>query len=431
VLRRKNETVDALHWCLGARTSACSGASEFEMEAVAALVAPVVVKPATAPSQEEAAGVLLRGHLSYDAEETHTTVVPYEFGSVSLPEHVHDAADVTAVLDAEDRLIIEGWQQSMMRSPDELRQLNERLGDIKPFWDKKLSRNQKAYRQFILDLDRRGMIKWTTDPIEHAGLLFVGKKDKSLRLIIDASFALGVGDVENCLHRLRLPDGMHRCFALRPIPAKCTELRDTVGRGALIYPCLASFPMGFTWSLWVAQRCSEAVLGRVSQLGPSRRIADHAEPIVPRKGGEVQYALYVDNLGVFGGAEPPAQLALGAGCAALGAVGLKTHEHELMAGGGETLGCLLDGPQLETRVTEKRRWRIDGAFRWALRRRRLSGKQLERLVGHAAFVGLLDRTALSVFNACYAFIHRHGDSMAVMRPTVRQELQAFIGLLPL
>ena len=185
-LRRKNETLDALHWCLGARTSACAGASEFEVEAVAALVAPVVAKPAAAPSQEEAARVLLRGHLSYDAEETHTTVVPYEFGSVSLPEHVHDAADVAGVLGAEDRLIIEGWQKSMMRSTDEFEQLNERLGDIKPFWDKKLSRNKKAYRQFILDLDRRGMIKWTTDPIEHAGLFFVGKKDKSLRLIIDA-----------------------------------------------------------------------------------------------------------------------------------------------------------------------------------------------------------------------------------------------------
>ncbi|CAK0892102.1 unnamed protein product, partial [Prorocentrum cordatum] len=384
VRRRKNETVDALHWCLGARTSACSGASEFEMEAVAALVAPVVAKPATAPSQEEAAGVLLRGHLSYDAEETHATVVPYEFGSVSLPEHVHDAADVTAVLDAEDRLIIEGWQQSMMRFSDELRQLNERI-ECEPG--------------------------------------FVGDPG--------FGFTLGVGDVGNCFHRLRLPDGMHRCFALRPIPAKYTELRDAVGRGVLIYPCLASFPIGFTWSLWVAQRCSEAVLGRVSQLGPSRRITDHTEPIVLRKGGEVQYALYVDNLDVFGGAEPPVQLALGAGCAALGAVGLKTHEHELMARGGETLGRLLGGRQLEARVAEKRRWRIDGAFRWALRRRRLSGKQQERLVGHAAFVSLLGRTALSVLNACYAFMHRHGDSMAVVWPTVRQELQAFIGLLPL
>jgi hypothetical protein len=112
-------------------------------------------------------------------------------------------------------------------------------------------------------------------------------------------------------------------------------------------------------------------------------------------------------------------------------VGLKTHEHELMAGGGETLGCVLDGHLLETRVTEKRRWRSDGAFRWALRRRRLSGKQLERLVGHATFVSLLDRTALSVFNACYAFMHRHGENMAVVWPTVRLELQAFIGLLPL
>ncbi|CAK0813443.1 unnamed protein product, partial [Prorocentrum cordatum] len=132
-LRRKNETLDALHWRLGSRTSGPPGAAAFEKEAVANLVAPVIAKPVAAPSQEEAARVLLRGHLSSDAEETYTTVVPYDYGSVSLPEHVHDTAVVTKVPDADGRLIIEGWQKSTTRSTNEFDKLNERLGDIKLF----------------------------------------------------------------------------------------------------------------------------------------------------------------------------------------------------------------------------------------------------------------------------------------------------------
>eukprot|EP00974_Lingulodinium_polyedra_P049704 4779807-Lingulodinium_polyedra.AAC.1 len=58
-----------------------------------------------------------------------------------------------------------------------------------------------------------------------------------------------------------------------------------------------------------------------------------------------------------------------------------TRDQEIAEGGGEALGCLLDSPARATRITGKRRWRLDGALRWALRRRRISGEQLERLVG--------------------------------------------------
>ncbi|CAK0898804.1 unnamed protein product [Prorocentrum cordatum] len=338
------------------------GAIEFEKEAAAELVAPVIAKPVAAPSQEEAARVLLRGHLSYDAEETYTAVAPY-------------------VLGAEDRLIIEVRQKSTMRYTDEFNKLNERLGEIKPFWDKKLSQNKETYRQFILDLGRRGMTRWTTaSPSSTQGLSRI-ECESDFSEDPECTVTLGIGDVENCFHRLRLPDGMNRRFALHPTPAKYTPLRGSL--------------------------CSEVILNKVHQLGPDRRASDYTAPIVLSKGAGVRYALCADNLDAVGSA------------------------HELKGGGGETLGCALDGHRLETQVTEKRRWRIDGAFRWALRRRRLSGKQLERLVGHATFVSLLGLMALSAFNACYAFIHRYGDAAAEVRLTARQELQAFIGLLPL
>ena len=63
------------------------------------------------------------------------------------------------------------------------------------------------------------------------------------------------GDVRNCFHRLKLPQGMHRLFALAPIPAK--YINTSHPPDAVIYPCMATFPMGFSWSVWVAQSAGQ------------------------------------------------------------------------------------------------------------------------------------------------------------------------------
>jgi hypothetical protein len=187
--RRQAETISALNWCLGRRSEPRNIDAPLlwqEREAVAQLVAPVCCKPDTAPSQDEAAKTLLRGRVSYDTRDDFTTAVPYESGSVSLPEDVSNSKDVRELLGAEDRLLIEGWQESMMRSSHELEQLNADYGEIVPFWDRKLQRNSKEYRQLIKMLDARGLITWTCEPMEFASIFFVAKKDNAQRLIIDA-----------------------------------------------------------------------------------------------------------------------------------------------------------------------------------------------------------------------------------------------------
>ena len=466
--RRQAETISALNWCLGSRSQPrqVEAASQWqEREAVARLIAPVSCKPDTAPSQEEAAKTLLRGRVSYDTRDDYTTAVPYESGSVSLPEDVSNSKDVRELLDAEDRQLIEGWQESMMRSSRELDQLNNDYGEIVPFWDRKLQRNSKEYRQLIKKLDDLGLIAWTTEPMEFASIFFVAKKDNSQRLIIDARranrrfkrpphvdlitseglsrieqygegdddyrFTMGLGDVNNCFHRLKMPPGMHRCFALEPINSKYTPLKNELQTGTPVYPCLSSFPMGFSWSLWVAQRCGETLLSQVPGLGKPSIASDYSAPMIIGHRHPPRYYLYVDNFGVLGHDEKKVEALLENGCGWLTEQGLETHEQEIMPQGGEALGCMLDAGTRTTRMTTKRRWRMDGALRWALRRRRLSGKQLERLVGQATFISMLDRTGLSVFNACYAFIHKFGDDNGMVWPTVRNELQAFLGLLPL
>ena len=66
-----------------------------------------------------------------------------------------------------------------------------------------------------------------------------------------------------------------------------------------------------------------------------------------------------------------------------------------------------------------------------LRRRRLRGDHLEKLLGHLTFVFLLRRPFLSVFNAVYKFVRFSYTEASVMWKTVRDELECARGLLPL
>ena len=50
-------------------------------------------------------------------------------------------------------------------------------------------------------------------------------------------------------------------------------------------------------------------------------------------------------------------------------------------------------------------------------------------MGHAAFVGLSKRGVLNVFHAVYRFIDRNYDGQAILWRSVREEQEAFAGLL--
>ena len=56
-------------------------------------------------------------------------------------------------------------------------------------------------------------------------------------------------------------------------------------------------------------------------------------------------------------------------------------------------------------------------------RRTLSGRQLERVLGHATFYSLLGQNTLRVFKAAYAFVSQVWS--------VKEEIRHFLGLMPL
>ena len=143
-------------------------------------------------------------------------------------------------MEASDREFLEGWQETMVRSPSERAELDTRLGQVCPYWDRKLKYNKKEYRRFVKELGARGFIEGVTSPLEFAAF-FWKQNMKDRRLIVDARLAnrafrdppgvrllssdglgrmewhgektdfdleLAVADIDNCFHRYKMPKGM-------------------------------------------------------------------------------------------------------------------------------------------------------------------------------------------------------------------------------
>ena len=88
-------------------------------------------------------------------------------------------------------------------------------------------------------------------------------------------------------------------------------------------------------------------------------------------------------------------------------MGLDTHEEadaELLA---TSLGRDIDGERGMVFTNPVKLWKIRLAFQWLSRRPVVSGCQLERLIGHATHVMLLNRPLLSIFRSLYDFIRSH------------------------
>merc|ERR1712194_106201 len=344
----------------------------------------------------------------------------------------------------------------MLRSKSERAELDGKLGSIVPYWDRKLRYNKKEYKKFVQELDKRSLIEWVTDPVEYVAFFFVWKKNGvDRRLIVDArranrafadppgvallssegfarmewhddgtgemEFEMATADIDNCFHRYKMPKGMCRYFCLEPIPLKDTPLRrpGMSRQEALrpVWPALSALPMGFSWSLYLAQRAAENVAQTVPRCLSENLVHDRSRPAVFDSADCLRYFVYVDNVGVLSGRKGEAKAVLDNICEAMEDRNLTMHEKECGSGSQEILGVVVDGQAKEATPTAKRRWRLDRGIRWILRRKTVSGKQLEKLLGHATFLVLLGRDLRCTFKASYAFVEASGDRFTRLWPS--------------
>ncbi|CAK0903313.1 unnamed protein product, partial [Prorocentrum cordatum] len=367
------------------------------------------------------------------------------------------------------------YQERMLRQ-DEVSPKTE------PHLDPELKFHQKEYQRLVRMLFDIGMVDWTMSPKCRIGLFCVLKSDgKSLRLIVDARrvnevFAdpLGVGlltaegfsrgevalpasmspqppeaveylsklrlvagtsDVANCFHCLRLRPEMSAHFGLPAAPVHVFGLEGTVTRGrrlgrtSLVYPVWAALPMGFTWSLWFAQRINELQTLRGASTPLGAPLHDRGPPLTVLQpetaAGQAQHYVHVDNLGILHTRRYEAGEAISSLQRHFAELGLVLHESAVTDETCKTLGVELLGGGLRSRVASDR-WRlIRRAIEALLRRPKCSGWALEAAVGHCTFAGLASRGCLSVWHTAYAFMHKYRDGAGYLWDECLQELRAF------
>ena len=235
---------------------------------------------------------------------------------------------------------------------------------------------------------------------------------------VDAlNFYVGLSDVKDCFHRLRVPLWVSQHFCWLPVAAKVVGLTgqivDGVTLGPLdpVWPCAGSLCQGFAWSLYFAQRANERQCALVNPLADGRLASDRGGPIVFHIGKDcntgVQYYVYVDNLGVLDTDYAKVESAMNGLQMKFNSQGLNLRASEISCGVVETLGCVVEGSKKRSRINPKRLWKVHNAILALLRRGKCTGRTVEVVVGHLTFCGLMNRLSLSCFCSVYAFIKKH------------------------
>ena len=139
--------------------------------------------------------------------------------------------------------------------------------------------------------------------------------------------------------------------------------------------------------------------------------------------------MYVDNLGIIS----PHQAIVESGLRELGPCfdgrGLVLHPGEIQHQDIKALGCSMRGDTMATRVSPNRFIRFRQAIGAVLRRKKVSGRLLEVVLGHITFCCLCNRQLLCIFSAIYKYIRRCYFAPPKLWDSVRVELWAFRSLM--
>ena len=123
-------------------------------------------------------------------------------------------------------------------------------------------------------------------------------------LLSEHVVTMAMTDVDNCFHRMRFGEGspLSEYFGYPPVLARelgiTTLNAQPIGPETVLYPLAAALPMGWTWSLYLAQSADSRVVRTTPSLRRFREMNDRSEALVlPRDVGG--HYTYVDNVGIL------------------------------------------------------------------------------------------------------------------------------------
>lgn len=413
--------------------------------------------PKTSVSEREAVQELLRCDTTYNGVNESTTVLPYDRDLVSLPDCGASPVVLQEVLDDVGREVVARPLDSMMVSEETWGEIIEHGDTFRPYMGKVLQKDAALYRIFIKDLFEKGMIDFTDRPQDLVTPFFVRKKNGKLRFILDCRgvnrrfkppppIALAAGstwsqvvvpegqqlfvaqsDIRDYFFSLELPSELKPLFCLPAVDhVLLQDLKIEAGLmpsptpEGLTFPRLKVVPMGWSWAMWVAQRVQLQISLIASGLGEDRILVE-GRPCPDLSQGDPIIIPYADNLNVAGTDADRVQKAKDQVVAALRRLGFRVHEEMDAQNTAQSLGFFIDGLNGVICPIPERLDKIRKVFSWMSRRPRVSGRAVERLIGHAVHICLLRRELLSIFRTLYDFVYANYNNKTKLWATAAKE----------
>ncbi|CAK0884216.1 unnamed protein product [Prorocentrum cordatum] len=182
------------------------------------------------------------------------------------------------------------------------------LAPVYPFWDVNLRREPKLRLDLFKKLIRIGLVGVRARCRARASIFFVGKKDGSLRMVID-------GQEPSAMHRRPPRTELGSAAALSGLCLDADTLvgfdldsvYDEVSRSyvrvdpdTVVYPCFQGLAMGWSWSLFICNAITEDVtrigIGQVLSIpADAARVVSERAPCARLGRGELAGASCVDN----------------------------------------------------------------------------------------------------------------------------------------
>ncbi|CAE7463997.1 unnamed protein product [Symbiodinium sp. CCMP2592] len=412
-----------------------------------------------APDQELSGREALRQLHGYGEDQAPPLVASYEPSLLSLPTGEVPPVPLHSLLGGDGMNIVEDFISTRLLQKNEALHNLRRTGVVKCYSDPRLL-EARVYRDFVRRLWDGGLVEFTVEePVEKVEAFFVRKKDGRLRMVVDcrrsnAWFAppdnlnlataevlsridlggtdrdlyISTADLKDAFYHFELPSQLRPYFGMRPLSEGDLSINALGGKtlraSSLIFPRLKVLPMGWTHALWWCQNIHQRVVANVGATA-EKCLEDRASVPSP----ECMHLEYVDNFVCIGTAKDQVEALAAAGVQALRDKGLVVHEVESGEGNIKVLGWCFQGKKL--RPLSHRVWRLIAAIRFLLDRGTCSGKQLEKVLGHATFIALGRREALSVFGESYTFVRTHYEQNHRFWPSVRRELLIWTSIAPL
>ncbi|CAK0898689.1 unnamed protein product, partial [Prorocentrum cordatum] len=372
------------------------------------------------------------GYADVMAEGASTT---YRKGAMALPRAAAGRVRLADVLPPHLQSLLCNSSQ-MLREPEAR---NFALGEAPRVcaMGPVLQRHGYQYGECLSELLSAGIIEPAAEDsiIERAGIFFVPKKAlANLEVNAAGGIAVASGDVECCFYQYELPPWARAFFGLPAVQARFLDsaARQRLGvsdSSEMIHFVARVVPMGWSWAVHLIQEAHAHVLSSISPDAPW--IADKAPAPAPGTQCATAKMLYIDNVAVFASGSGDPALEVERMLAALGARGIQASFDRDDGGMHALLGFVLHKPSATWRLSHSKFWRLKFSLDFALAPGRLvTGRELERLMGHITAAVMLQRHMLSLFHAIYEFCRRSRDKRQPLWSSVKRELTWFRALLP-